>query len=451
MAIRLTIMDRAMLWRDDVPVRLEPRFMGVLIRLALDLGSSVRMDDLSQDVLMARGYGLPLTGAVAKDKRQRRLHVYKSVSVIRMALDPDHPGEASTMLVADRGNNPGYRLELPSDSVDALRFERLVRASRTAPPVRAVSQLRQALGLWCGRPLVDVEHHEWARPHIIRVTEAHDEARLRLLELYETFDRTEAALDLGRALFADHPEDTALRDRLARLSAQQKQNATQMRYETGWSGCVITIRVGDLLDQDDAHLVVGFTDAFDTNTADDHLISRASIQGQLLHRYYEDDYQQLDRELRKALRDAPRKVERRESKRYGKLSRYPVGTVAVLSQGGRRIFCVAYSRVDKQGIYAQSSVPRLRIALDRLWKSVRSAGQHRPVAMGVLGSGLARINETDKAGLIQLIVRSFLVNQARARLADELRIIVHPKDAAALDMELVDEAITFVINESLPP
>ncbi|MGW6744950.1 macro domain-containing protein [Streptomyces sp. NPDC055025] len=59
-------------------------------------------------------------------------------------------------------------------------------------------------------------------------------------------------------------------------------------------------------------------------------VAIASVQGQLLHRLYDGDHRLLDRELRKARRDAPRKVEARDIKRYGKLTRHPVGTVAVL-------------------------------------------------------------------------------------------------------------------------
>ena len=41
---------------------------------------------------------------------------------------------------------------------------------------------------------------------------------------------------------------------------------------------------GDLFDEADANLVVGFADTFDTATENDAVISRASVQGQLLDR-----------------------------------------------------------------------------------------------------------------------------------------------------------------------
>ncbi|WP_141698433.1 macro domain-containing protein [Streptomyces lushanensis] len=445
-------MDRAVLERDGVAVRLEPRFMAVLIRLALDLGGNVRVDDLSREVLLP-GDGPPVNGFAAKDEaRRRRTHVYKCVSALRTALDPDRPGEASVLLLTDPGKNPGYRLELPADSVDLIEFERLLADSRGAPPVREVSLLRRALELWRGRPLVDVEHHEWARRRIQRATAAHDEARRRLLDLYETFGRTDPAIETATALLADHPHDTALRDRLARLSLRRTTGVADLQYRTGSPESLISVRIGDLFDQHDAHLVIGFSDTFETNTADDRLVSRASVQGQLVHRLYDGDHQLLDRELRRARRDAPRKVEARETKRYGKLTRHPVGTVAVLQQGGRRLFALAYSQVDERGLFAQSSVPLLETALDQLWHHVRTHAQHRPVAMAVLGSGLARINDLDRVGLVRLTVRSFLGHNAHGRLTDELRIMILPKDAAALDMNRLDEAVQKTLSaQALSP
>jgi DNA-binding SARP family transcriptional activator len=55
----------------------------------------------------------------------------------------------------------GYRLVLPVEEVDAQRFERLVMRGRElltlGEPERAAHVLREALALWHGRALVDLE------------------------------------------------------------------------------------------------------------------------------------------------------------------------------------------------------------------------------------------------------------------------------------------------------
>lgn len=84
----------------------------------------------------------------------------------------------------------------------------------------------------------------------------------------------------------------------------------------------VSVRVGDLFDQD-AHLIVGFSDTFDTSTRNSRVINPTSVQGQLLHRLYGGDRRRLDKELARALsRVAPQAVETRQSKRSGKLQRY---------------------------------------------------------------------------------------------------------------------------------
>jgi pentatricopeptide repeat protein len=100
----------------------------------------------------------------------------------------------------------GYRLVLDPDSVDVIRFERLVASAKSASDPAGV--LREALALWRGPALQDVADDEFFQPHVARLTE---------LRLVATEDRVEAELRLGRdltneltALVTEHP----LRERL---------------------------------------------------------------------------------------------------------------------------------------------------------------------------------------------------------------------------------------------
>jgi DNA-binding SARP family transcriptional activator/WD40 repeat protein len=87
----------------------------------------------------------------------------------------------------------GYRLVIPADEVDAHRFERLVGRGRellaVGEPDRAAHVLGEALGLWRGRALVDLEEWETARIEAARLEELRRDAE----EL-----RLEAALACGR-------------------------------------------------------------------------------------------------------------------------------------------------------------------------------------------------------------------------------------------------------------
>ncbi|HET6709279.1 AfsR/SARP family transcriptional regulator, partial [Amycolatopsis sp.] len=107
------------------------------------------------------------------------------------------------------GRPTGYRLVVPPDDVDAVRFERLVGQARTEDDPR---RLREALALWRGAAMQDVELPESA---------AFEAAVTRLegLRLAALEDRFDAEIRLGRGaelvteltdLVAAHP----MRERL---------------------------------------------------------------------------------------------------------------------------------------------------------------------------------------------------------------------------------------------
>jgi len=195
----------------------------------------------------------------------------------------------------------------------------------------------------------------------------------------------------------------------------------------------VRVCVGDLFEQD-AHLVVGFSDTFDTALAGPRVISPVSMQGQLLERVYGGDAATLDRELVAALHGRqPILMERRGSKPVGKLKRYPIGTVAVLGTKSRLLFAVAYSSMGSDGT-ASSSADLLWRGLNGLWDAVYSHAERGPVAMPLIGSGLARVDSLDREALIRLILLSYLAASRSRVVSRELRIVVRPVDAAAVNL-----------------
>lgn len=194
----------------------------------------------------------------------------------------------------------------------------------------------------------------------------------------------------------------------------------------------VRVEVGDLFEQD-THLVVGFTDTFDTSVADDRIISGAAVQGQLLHRRYSDDQRRLDQELAVALRRATPVATEPPGSKAGKRTRYPIGTVAVVGRPGQQIFAVAYSRLGND-LVPRSSVDDMWVSLNRLWDAVYERAERRPLTMPIIGSGLARIDQLDRESLLKLILISFLARSRQTPICRELRIIVHPDDLHSVDL-----------------
>ena len=84
---------------------------------------------------------------------------------------------------------PGYVLQVEPDQVDAVRFERLVAEARGLPAAERSRQIAEALALWRGPPLADLEFERFAEGEVRRL----EELRLDALE-----ERIDADLELGR-------------------------------------------------------------------------------------------------------------------------------------------------------------------------------------------------------------------------------------------------------------
>jgi DNA-binding SARP family transcriptional activator len=109
---------------------------------------------------------------------------------------------------------PGYRLAIARDAVDANRFETLLAQARTAEPGERAARLREALALWRGAALADLDEEDFARLEAARL----EELRVTALE-----ERVDAELELGRhtalvgeleQLVATHPLRERLRGQL---------------------------------------------------------------------------------------------------------------------------------------------------------------------------------------------------------------------------------------------
>ncbi|GAA4916709.1 DNA-binding SARP family transcriptional activator/tetratricopeptide (TPR) repeat protein [Nonomuraea thailandensis] len=181
---------------DDHVIKLAgQRRIGVLARLAVNTGQAVHTDRLLADVW---AHSSAATAA-------KQLHIV--ISKLRETLAA-HAGEDLIETL------PGaYRLALPRDRVDAHLFSRLVlraRAARAQDAATADTLFRQALGLWRG-PALDEVDAPWARIEAGRLAEE----RLSVLE--EHIDLRLAAGDhpaVARELAA-HVKEHPLRERLA--------------------------------------------------------------------------------------------------------------------------------------------------------------------------------------------------------------------------------------------
>ncbi|WP_431882403.1 macro domain-containing protein [Micromonospora gifhornensis] len=424
--VRIGLLGPTVVEVDGRAVKLTPTTVAVLARLVIANGDLVTVDEIFRDVWAPSARTL---------RREDRVGVQKRILELRRALEPDRTGADSVLIPTDRGaSTSAYRLAVDRDMIDVHRFRHLLAQAQQTDAATTVELLTEALALWRGRPLFHVEEYAFAQATIAQLRPLHAAACRALVEAYQQLGLVDEALRVGEALHSEHPDYVGLSALLAPLRDRSRTRAGTMRRDLPALGTAVVVTGGDLFAQSDANLVVGFSDTFDTDTTRDVVISSASLQGQVLDRLYGGDRTRLDRDLRNALREvAPTGVESRADKRRGKLVRYPVGTVAVLRRTPVQVFAVAYS-VMGNDLVARSSLDHLRRSLDSLWEAVDLHGRREPLAVPVMGAGLARVDGTQPATLITTIIESFVRRSRHRPVSRELRIVVRPEDLSRVAM-----------------
>lgn len=418
---------------DGIQQHLTPLTVKLLLRLIVAEGEAVSADQLYRDL-----WEIPENDRV---EREQRNEVQKRVHELRRAMDPEGKGESADLLhtervLAARYPQSAYRLRLGRDQLDYLEFAELVNRAAHAAPATVVALVMRALDFWHGRPLADVAGRRYAEPLARRLLKLHETACKELVQAHAELGHPDLALPIAEKLAADLPDDqeatATLRSLRARLRARHADDL--LRREFPGLRLTLVVRRGDLFEQDDANLAIGFGDTFDTATENDVVISRMSVQGQLLERLYGGDRERLDTELRRALRGVtPLGRETVQDKPKGKRTRYAVGTVVPLPMNGRRVFAFVHCR---QGLdlVTHSTAAELRLSLDRLWQSMRTYGMLRPVAIPLAGSGLSRVTELSREQLMIMIIDTFIKNSRDERLTSELRIVIRPSDMERIRM-----------------
>ena len=126
------------------------------------------------------------------------------VSNLRQALGAT--GALGSALVT-RG--PGYLIDLPAESVDAMRLRTLTQTGRDllrqGAVADALATLDEAVGLWTGDPLAEVSDHQFAQSIVAQLTETYLAAMEGRFEAMLAAGRHADALPALDGFAADHP------------------------------------------------------------------------------------------------------------------------------------------------------------------------------------------------------------------------------------------------------
>lgn len=441
--IRVSVLGPVQIELDGRIAKLSPRALRVLMRLVAAGGAPVSVKQLRWELWheVDRPH----------EARNGRNQVQKGISELRKVLDAGGSGGAAEVVRTEQlysgpQRQSAYRLVLEPENFDAAEFGVLVDEALHGAAATAADQLTRAVALWRGRPLAQAGDEEYAAGFVQAYRQRYWIALRELVRVHGELGRFDLALPIAEQLAAQFPDDpeAALELDAVRGQLRARHGDELLRRAFPDLRTEVAIVRGDLFDQPDANLVVGFTDTFDLETRQDQVISRSSVQGQLVERMYGGDPAALERELRRELKAvAPVARETSRTKLLGKRTRYPVGTVLTVRQNdGRRVFAAAYSYLGND-LIARSKPEDLAATLERVWESAALFGQMAPIAVPLLGSGLARITELAREQLIGMIVDSFLRGCRKyGHVTPQLRIVLRPADLERINLAQVAHGVT---------
>lgn len=172
----------------------------------------------------------------------------------------------------------------------------------------------------------------------------------------------------------------------------------------------IGFKYGNLLKQKGI-VVIPVNAEFDTIVGHG-IVSKKTIHGQFINKFYKNNPENLAGIIENQLRDIS--YEPLSDTRRGNRKRYPIGTCIKCKEGETTFVLLSISEFDENSI-ARSDISKINVALSSLWVWINQNAEIGNVHLPIIGNGLSRTNET-KGELIKSIIGSGLaaINESRA-------------------------------------
>ncbi|WP_106770004.1 macro domain-containing protein [Paenibacillus faecalis] len=189
-------------------------------------------------------------------------------------------------------------------------------------------------------------------------------------------------------------------------------------------GSEIEIKKGDIFTfPSDVYKVIAFNEYFDT-AVDDQIISRASLNGQYLNKFYSDTTD-LDKRIIQDSRLQLRIVEKNVKRPLGgKKTRYRLGAVFKDSD----FFLVAFSKFDDEN-KANLKLHEYANCLINFWNEVNGLYAQQEVVVPLLGSGITRHKDFNATPhqLLEVMLWTFKISKVKFREPSKVTILLHEK------------------------
>jgi hypothetical protein len=216
------------------------------------------------------------------------------------------------------------------------------------------------------------------------------------------------------------------------VSAVRELPPLQTKLRNSSIDAMVTVKFGDLFDSQ-GYKVVPVNEFFDSQIGDH--VSPLSIHGQLIERFFGGQAEPFE-----VLVDSSLQGEKFRSftRANGREKCYPIGTTPKVRIGDEVFFLLALTHTDLLTLKASCDVPTLWEALMGLWRSVRNGAGGAPVAVPLIGGGLASIG-LPPSQLLQLILLSITSASKESPIGSPIHIVLSEKYFEEIDLQGLNE------------
>jgi hypothetical protein len=201
----------------------------------------------------------------------------------------------------------------------------------------------------------------------------------------------------------------------------------------------VEVYFGDIFEDSAELKAISFNEYFDTQV-DDIIISRLSLNGQFIEKFYARQVDVLD-DIIAADEHLPKMISGKNLNRpAGKETKYKLGTVCMLKE----YLLVALSRFDANNKAFLEISDYINCML-AFWDEVDRVYSGRTIALPVLGSGITRFRNYENISdqeLLELIIWTFKLSRIKFTYPSKVKIVVWEKKSEKINLQKLKDLET---------
>ena len=190
----------------------------------------------------------------------------------------------------------------------------------------------------------------------------------------------------------------------------------------------ITIKFGNIFAQEGVKAIA--VNNFFDSIVDDDLVSRRSLHGEVIQRYWNGNSVRWQAQVDDDLNDEEFDEIPRAK---GNVRRYKIGTTARASAGDEEFLFVALGETNLDDNVSHATAASLIASVREMLVRARAVCANRPLNLPLIGSGLSRVG-IKNAVLVDLILTAIFEETKARKVTDSIVLVLPAGKRAEIDL-----------------